>query len=248
MNLRIANESDFLFQVASLCRESSVGHDGVWQVAPFFCSIPHTANALPRLEDLREKLRSEFPLLIEYGEKRARKAFVDGIDTVTKPSYSKRLYNYLDLEIDQISNIEKISSKEPYSSGLAFTIFEPRDIIKRQRPGYVPCIVGGSFILHERELQLNVFFRSQSILEMGIFDLIFLKNLQQDFFSVFEKQKKAPKGCSIGSMNIFFSRVFIHRRLVKRNKNFIRRDEIVDPWIESVRQSLELEQLSQNMV
>lgn len=233
-NFFIRDEVDYLLQSAILCREATPGHDGVWQVAPFFCSIPYSQGYEKRLEELKCALAGKFPQLVAYGEKRAKRAFYQLNDSVTKPSYINRIRNFCHRDIDQVKNINAIAAREKFSSGLVFSVFDPDDLVRRRRPGYVPCIISGTVLLSGCELQLNAFFRSQSVLEMGLFDLLFLRRFQSEFVSAFRGLRCDLSQIECGSLNIFCSRIFIHRRLVKRNNNFIARSALVDDWISAV--------------
>jgi hypothetical protein len=233
-NFTARNELDYLLHAAVLCREVRPAHDGVWQVVPYFCSIPFQDGCIARLESLKEKLRAQFPTLIGYGEKRAERAFQKHHDSITKPSYIKRIENFCGRGLNQVSNMKAIAQKEAYSSGLVFSVFDPEDLVRRQRPGYVPCLVAGSVLIDHGELHLNAFFRSQSILEMALFDLMFLRQFQAQLVDIFQAEDKRHEVLREGPLNIFCSRVFIHRRLVKRNKNFVKRADIVDGWISIV--------------
>jgi hypothetical protein len=232
-NFVIRDEVSFLYNAAYLCRESKRGYDGAWQIAPFQCSIPFENNCLLRLERLKERLAHAFPELIAFGERRAKKAFVDEVDTVTKPSYVRRLRNFCG-KTNQFENMAAIASKEPASGGLVFSVFSPNDLLDRRRPGYVPCLVSGSLLLHAGELQLNAFFRSQSVIEFGIFDLMFLRSLQIEFLEKFKAQAEYKAAVVAGPLNLHFARILIHRRFIKNNVKFVPRSAIVDRWIAEV--------------
>lgn len=233
-NLRILTEVDYLYQAASLCNETRQGSDGAWQIAPFNCSIPFRENCMEDLERLKENLRKRFPTLVEFGEKRAHKAFYQPKSTITKPSYRARLDNYLDSGICQIEVAAEIAKKEPFSGGLVFNVFSPEDLVKRQRPGYVPCLISGSFLVHNNTLQLNAFFRSQSVVEFGLFDMLFLREFQREFLNIIAVRNDRLRLIELGSLNLHFARVLVQRRFVKFNDRFIRRDAIFDDWLETV--------------
>lgn len=230
-NYQISDELSYLYYAASLCAEQKQGYDGCWQIAPFFCSLDYSPKIGAHLNELKTTLKNILPELTAHGEKRADKAFYKFDDTITKPSYIKRIRNYNSEEIDQINSIKNISALEPASGGLSFSVFHPQDLLDRQRPGYVPCLLSGCFLLHEDQLQLNAFFRSQSIIEFGIFDLIFLREFQNEVFELLYGPEKyvtikgKRKRVEIGKLNIHLSRVTIHRRLVKKNNNFIKREK-----------------------
>lgn len=235
-NLSIDSEVAFLFYATTLCKEAKTGYDGAWQIAPFQCSIPYTDKGVSNLIDLKEALADRFPALLAFGEKRAKKAFVSTADTITKPSYIGRIRDFRKNGIDQLCTMTDVASSEPASGGLVFSVFSPHDLIDRRRPGYVPCLISGSFLLHEDELQLNAFFRSQSVVEFGIFDLIFLRQFQLDFLQSYNKN--ARQEARPGSLNLLFGRIIVHRRFLKRNESFIRRDDLIDAWIGQVEQSM----------
>jgi hypothetical protein len=203
---------------------------------PFQCSIPFDQLCLERLHGLKDHLRCNLPRLVEFGEQRAKKAFIETGDTVTKPSYIKRIYNFLDSGSNQVATLANIASREPASGGLVFSVFAPGDLTQRQRPGYVPCLISGSFLLHEDALHLNAFFRSQSVVEFGLFDLIFLRSFQLEFVSRFNEVTTLKRTTVPGPLNLHFGRILIHRRLIKSNKQFVSRSEIVDRWIALVEQ------------
>ena len=232
-NLSIKSELDYLLYGAQLCAEQKSGNDGIKQVAPYYASIPYNVNSVEILNDLIDHLDDYFPDLIGHGRRRAEKAYSTLRGTATKPSYSGRIYGTDGQDIDQVDSMVKIFQKEPYSGGLVFNVFLPEDLQKRQRPGYVPCLVSGSFLLERGELQLNVFFRSQSILEFGIFDLRFLRQFQIDITDRFNEVR--PKRVPLikpGTLNLSAGRVFIHRRLVKiGNYQFKKRDDILESWL-----------------
>jgi hypothetical protein len=180
---------------------------------------------------LKKQLQHKLPKLVDFGERRARKAFIETADTITKPSYTKRIHNFLDTGTNQFEALAKIVSREPASGGLVFSVFSPTDLARRQRPGYVPCLISGSFLLHEDALQLNAFFRSQSIIEFGIFDLIFLRSFQVEFVERFNELAPRRRQTMPGLLNLHFGRILIHRRLIKSDKRFVPRAELVDLWI-----------------
>lgn len=235
-NQNIQDEVHFLYTAVTLCLESGTSNDGIWQVAPFFCSIPYRDNGMERLVNLQVHLSHLFPELIDFGNVRAAKAFKSSLDTITKPSYIGRINNFCGRGIDQIENICNIFLKEPSSGGLIFSVFSPEDILDRKRPGYVPCLIAGSFILHEKELHLNAFFGSQSVLEFGINDLMFLRQLQAKVLQEFSQQGGKGRFSDLkeGPLNLQFARIVIQRRLMRSRRGFVRRDQVVSNWIKSV--------------
>jgi hypothetical protein len=83
--------------------------------------------------------------------------------------------------------------------------------------GYVPCLVAGSFLLDEGQLTLNAFFRSQSIVEFGLYDLLFLRDLQSEMAERFAYRNGAFE-IACGSLNLTFGRIIVQRRLARRRK------------------------------
>ncbi len=233
-NFIIRNEASFLYNAVDLCRETRSGNDGAWQVAPFQCSIPYSENALERIEALKKRLKFQFPDLYQYGENRAKKAYNSSHDTITKPSYNTRIENYKGSGLNQLNSIEKIGSRDKCSGGLVFSVFSPEDLVKRNRPGYVPCLIAGSFLEHDGELQLNAFFRSQSVVEFGLFDLEFLRRIQVDMVSRICTMKDDPDYVRAGSLNLHFARILVQRRLQRNRNGFIKRDAILDAWLRVV--------------
>lgn len=237
-NLSIRSELDYLFYGAQLCAEQKPGNDGIKQVAPFFASIPYHPKSIERLNELIDCLEVKFPQLVNHGRRRAAKAFETIRGTTTKPSYSGRIHGTDGHDLNQIDALVNIFRKEPYSGGLVFSVFMPVDLVKRRRPGYVPCLVSGSFLVENDEVQLNVFFRSQSVLEFGVFDLRFLREFQNNVTDRFNSVRaiRVPE-LKPGSLNISAGRIFIHRRLVKiGNHQFQKRDEILGTWFKEMQE------------
>nr|WP_321457088.1 hypothetical protein [uncultured Cohaesibacter sp.] len=233
-NFFIRNEASFLYYAVELCRETKCGSDGAWQVAPFQCSIPYSENALGKIEALKQRIKTQFPDLYEYGANRAKKAYHSSSDTITKPSYNARLKNYKGTGLNQLVSIEQIGSRNKCSGGLVFSVFSPEDLVKKHRPGYVPCLIAGSFLEHDGELQLNAFFRSQSVVEFGLFDLEFLRRIQVDMVSRICNMRNDPDYVRAGSLNLHFARILVQRRLQRNSNGFIKRDAILDAWLKVV--------------
>jgi hypothetical protein len=234
-NLNIRDEVSLLFLGAQLCFEGRSGYDGAWQVAPLFCSIPYKRDCLERLKNLKDRLAKQFPELIEFGDARAARAFQSTRHSITKPSYVLRLSRYGASGQNQIENILRIADKEPASGGLVFSVFEAADLESRFRPGYVPCLVSGSFLLHENEFQMNAFFRSQSIIEFGLQDIMFLRQFQiETVAKVNDQCAKRAKPFEMGALNIHFGRIIIQRRLMRNKHGFVPRSQIVESWLRLV--------------
>jgi thymidylate synthase len=233
-NFVIRNEASFLYNAVDLCRENKSGNDGAWQVAPFQCSIPFSEQTLENIGALKQRIRASFPALYDYGANRANKAYNSSGDTITKPSYNTRIENYLGSGLNQLDCIENIGSQERCSGGLVFSVFSPEDLVRRNRPGYVPCLIAGSFLEHEGELQLNVFFRSQSVVEFGIFDLEFLRKMQVEMVSRICDAKDEPAYVQAGSLNLHFARILVQRRLQRNRHGFIKRDHVLEDWLRVV--------------
>ncbi|HEV3397213.1 MAG TPA: hypothetical protein VG100_13795 [Xanthobacteraceae bacterium] len=246
-NLDIRDEVSLLFFAVLLCTESKSGYDGSWQVAPLFCSLPYRDNCLDRLLALKQRLGDRFPQLIAFGDRRAAKAYQSQYHSITKPSYILRLRKYGSQKRSQIRNITQIAHEEPASGGLVFSVFKPSDLEQRLRPGYVPCLISGSFLLHEDEFQMNVFFRSQSVVEFGIQDLIFLRQFQAEMVGEVNAGRTVAKRKQVapGALNIHFGRVIIQRRLMRHNRMFVRREQILEPWLKIVERFMQEQQFVQ---
>jgi hypothetical protein len=142
--------------------------------------------------------------------------------------------------------MEQIVRKEPGSGGLVFSVFHPRDLYERLRPGYVPCLISGSFLVHQRELQLNAFFRSQSVIEFGLHDLLFLRRLQKDFLNRLQNVKKFRR-IKLGTLSLFLGRAIVQRRIARRRIKLssssyrhvcLHREDVVPTWLEIVERHL----------
>jgi hypothetical protein len=236
------SELHFLHATVLDCIGKTVGRDCAWQLAPVFASIPYTRDSIAGLEALECVIEAQLPELSDHGKKRAVKAYVRTADTITKPSYIGRLTqgHVWSMRRDQRDTLADCFIREPLSGGLVFSIFHPRDLLERRRPGYVPCLVAGSFLVHRRQLHVNAFFRSQSVLEFGIQDLLFLRRFQIQFLkslSVVPRHalpKRLGSHCQIapGPLNLHFARVVIPSRLARNRKGYLRRCEVVERWME----------------
>lgn len=252
MAITIHPDSDlaFLHEVARACRGRAVGRDVVWQVAPVMASIPYRDGIVPALERLEESIADAFPRLAEHGRRRASRAYESKRDTLTKPSYWRRLWtSYPGAEEPQVDVLESRLVAEPTSGGLVFSVFHPKDLQDRRRPGYVPCLVSGSLLLHGSALQLNAFFRSQSIVEFGIHDLIFLRRFQLGFIKAvdtypgawFPVRGSLPKEIQPGPMNLHLARAIVQHRLARGRSGHLLRSDIFDPWVRLVASFIEEE-------
>lgn len=211
-------EVHFLHRIVEYCRDAGEKKcDGMWQVAPVFCKIAYSQDGLQRLVALDAAIRDELPELHKFGKDRARRAYHSVSDTLTKPSYIGRLLDFhREGRGSQLDTIANILHHEPTSGGLVFSIFHPDDLRNRPRPGYVPCLISGSFLVHARKFQINAFFRSQSVVEFGIHDLLFLRRIQQEAF-VEIKRTKRLRDLQIGSINLFLARAIVQRRIARRS-------------------------------
>lgn len=243
------SELHFLYDTVRRCRGNSVGRDNVWEVAPVFACIPHSTRAIQDLELFEQAISAELPQLCVHGRKRATKAFIQERDTITKPSYIARLTSGRSWSMlqSQRDTLVDTFAREPLSGGLVFSVFHPRDLVNRRRPGYVPCLVSGTFLLHKQQLHLSAFFRSQSILEFGIYDLLFLRRFQQQFLDciaaiprdVVPQRIRSMYQVRPGPLNLHFSRVVVPSRLARNRKGYVRRADVLDCWLEVLVQTIE---------
>lgn len=211
------------------CEESPRGHNNSLQVAPYTASIQACDTTLLELEELRCSLAAAIPELVDFGEKRANRAFNSTKDTTTKPSYVGRIRGTSGENIDQLEHIVSISGNEQKSGGLVFSVFLPSDYTRRNRPGYIPCLLAGSFFEDREGLHLNAFFRSQSLVEFGLFDLIFLRNLQEEMLARIS-EKSNRNDLVLGPLNLFFSRILIQRQMLKKGNKALHRDKVLPYW------------------
>jgi hypothetical protein len=210
------SEIHFLHNIVEYCRDGGEKHDGIWQAAPVFCRIPFSADGVERLIALNAAIQRELPELHKFGNDRARRAYHSARDTLTKPSYIGRLRDFgKEGHGCQLENIGEILRREPTSGGLVFSVFHPSDIRNRFRPGYVPCLISGSFLVHDREFQINAFFRSQSVIEFGLHDLLFVRRIQQEVFAGIARAKQL-RHLVLGSLNLFLGRAIVQRRIARR--------------------------------
>ena len=245
-------EIQFLRNLLLLCKHGGRHQDGIWQVSPVHARIPYSVTSIKLMESFSEDLAAHIPELWSFGSKRAKKAYSSRKHTISKPSYIARLRNYCnEWRACQIESILSLFEREPFSGGLVFSIFHPSDILQRFRPGYVPCLISGVFLKVGQELHLNAFFRSQSIIEFGLYDLMFLRSLQKELVSrIKEKKPRAKIEC--GALNLSFSRAIVQRRLARRRIKdlsgelrhvYLNRSQIVDKWLDIAKSYCEEEDI-----
>jgi hypothetical protein len=250
------SEIHFLHTVVEACRAGGEKHDGIWQAAPVFCTIPFSPLGIKQLISLDATIRDVLPDLHRFASNRAARAYNSTKDTLTKPSYISRIRNFQNEGVGcQIKNIHNILREEPSSGGLVFSVFHPGDICKRFRPGYVPCLISGSFLIHDRHVQLNAFFRSQSVVEFGLHDLLFLRRLQHEVYSA-AVQTRRLRTLRIGTLNLMLGRAIVQRRIARRRVSVARgtrkhvsipRETIVPKWLKIVENQLRTSTPSQIM-
>jgi hypothetical protein len=241
------SELDFLYKVVLSCRDKRHGRDGIWQLAPVQCTILWTNDSATKLEELAERIGNKFPRLKRFAADRVRKAYGNHQDTITKPNYARRIdTNYVGYNGSQIERIVQLYTREPDSGGMVFSVFHPSDLSSRRRPGYVPCLLTGVFLVHHGEVHLNAFFRSQSIVEFGIADLVFLRKLQISFADQIAgvplermPRRRGPPKLRPGPLNLQFGRIIIQDRVARDRSGFLRRAEIMDEWLDLLREILE---------
>jgi hypothetical protein len=244
-------ELEFLYDTVRAAKGKCVGRDAVWQLAPVFASIRYSSDSTARLRSFAEAIQISLPRLANHGQNRARKAFVRGADTITKPSYVARLDrgDVWGLSESQRSVLIENFVREPLTGGLVFSVFHPRDLLDRKRPGYIPCLVSGSLLVHKKSLQLNAFFRSQSIIEFGVHDLLFLRDLQADFLrsaASYEdehfpsRMRRIYRKLTPGRINLHFGRIVIPSRLARNRSGHLHRSDTVDVWMSQLVEQIDL--------
>jgi hypothetical protein len=241
--MRFDDDLQFLHCLVVALESVRRGVDGMWQVSPVFASITHHADTIGRLQSFELGLEKVLPDLVRFGRMRAKRAYGSHADTITKPNYANRLRRSSDTTgLSQLETIEELFSLEPSSGGLVFSVFNPIDLHKRFRPGYVPCLVSGSVLVSNQSVSLNAFFRSQSIVEFGLYDLLFLRELQHQLAAKFMERDRSLK-LKVGPLNLFLARAIIQRRLARRTKHIsagksrythIPRDIGLEKWLEVI--------------
>lgn len=232
----------FLYSVAKECHNNPVGRDGVWQAAPIQGSIKYSDRDAKSLKEFESSLHESIPELAEHGRKRAKKAYKSKVDTITKPSYIKRITkNVEEKKTSQVDYIKRKFVDQPYSGGLVFSVFSPNDLFDGYRPGYIPCLVSGSFLFHQGKVHLNAFFRSISILEFGVHDLLFLWRFQRSVVNEvssrpMEDFPKRHNFSSIepGPLNLHMSRAVIERRLARGGGTHLDRNRVYEVWTDII--------------
>lgn len=249
-HLESSNEIIFLRDASRLIESVKCRKDGFKVLPALSVCIQPSADWENTLLNLSSWVEMAIPKLFEFGEKRAHKAFISTSDTITKPSYSKRLVEpFLGASNAQIENLVRLFKKEPNSGGLVFTVFEPKDLEFRRRPGYVPCIVAGTFQKVGDRLDLMTFFRSQSLIEFAIFDLLFLRSLQTVFIERVRTNDDRFQDLKVGQLNLTYNRIVVPDRLAKKKTSWVHRNEALPAWldvIERAAQSIDLLSNSSN--
>jgi hypothetical protein len=72
--------------------------------------------------------------------------------------------------------------------------------------------------------------------EFGLFDLIFLRSFQLKFIDRYNAVAPRKRPTIPGPLNLHFGRILIHRRLIKTDRKFVARAQLVDRWIGLVEQ------------
>lgn len=232
------SDLSFLYSSAKKCKNNPVGRDNIWQASPIQGIIPYKKNTIENLKNFEDDIAESIPRLGKYGRRRANKAYVRYSDTITKPSYINRLKGEVSgYEYSQFDQVERQFVSQPYSGSLVFSIFKPNDLFERRRPGYVPCLVSGSFVFDGDELHLNAFFRSMSIIEFGVYDMIFLRKTQMEVIENIScyNEEDFPKRHKLGDVkpgpiNIQMGRCIIQKRIARNTNGHIPRNEAYEIW------------------
>jgi len=228
------NELQSYLQLLQLIKEQGYKSSRYLELPNCLLSIPYDESNFKEFIAFKKKHLEIVGRTAKASWERAERVYTTNQDRISKPSYLKRLNSFKTLlsgrevEIDQLENIIFELADKPKYSLLVFSIFSPKDLIEKKRPGYVPCPLVGDFKFRKGELQLNVFFRSHDALNFGVADIFFLRQLQ---FYVLEKAKsvttyKNLKKGVIGSLNLHFSRVFIPLRMEMKKGDYINGKEI----------------------
>ena len=89
---------------------------------------------------------------------------------------------------------------------------------------------GFRFVFEDQEgLHLNAFFRSQSLVEFGLFDLLYLRLLQDEVCKEISEATQSPH-LKPGPLNLFFARIIIQRQMLKKGNIALHRDKVFPFW------------------
>lgn len=232
--LECTNEITAVHAVQQLILSKGFKSNRYLEINNLLLSVDNTEDGVDNLEALKNDFLKIVGESAKQAIERTHRVFDTLEDKITKPSYLKRLRAYEDIlddqiiEIDQLENIINELAKKPRYSLLSFVFLKPQDLIKKQRPGYVPCPIAGDFKFRNGELQLNVFFRSQDAMNFLFPDLIKLRELQNFVLQAaqeitkFEELKKGR----IGKLTLHCSRSYIPLRMEPRKKVYINWNEI----------------------
>jgi hypothetical protein len=166
----------------------------------------------------------------EKGWNRATRVYTSTQHRQSKPSYLARLFDYPDQSrrakkqgINQIDSIVQDLIIKPGYSCLSFVILRPADLIDKFRPGYVPCPIAGDFKFRDKRLDLSVMFRTSDALAVGYADIFYLRELQGQVLNqaIELSNKKALSEATLGSLNLFFSRTYIPKRIKNKDGSSI---------------------------
>jgi hypothetical protein len=209
-------------------------------------SISYTSKGLKEFSKYKDRFLEIVGSTALASLKRADRVYNSGMDRMTKPNYFRRMHNYQELvdgnelNVSQIDNIVLEFAKKPKHSLLTFSIFRPADLLKKKRPGYVPCPIAGDFKFRKNELHLNVFFRSNDALNFLYPDIHYLRVLQKrvlDQAKMLSNNDKL-KRAKLGKLNLYFSRIYLPLRMEMVKKQYINGREMRHK-IESLTNDLE---------
>jgi hypothetical protein len=166
----------------------------------------------------------------EKGWNRATRVYTTSQHRQSKPSYLARLLDYPDQPrkakkqgVNQIESIIQDLIAKPGYSCLSFVILRPADLIDKFRPGYVPCPIAGDFKFRDSRLDLSIMFRTSDALSVGYADIYYLRELQKQVLNQAQElsDKTQLTEGTPGSLNLFFSRTYIPKRIKNKNGSSI---------------------------
>jgi thymidylate synthase len=120
---------------------------------------------------------------------------------------------------NQYANMVRLLARFPGSSSACATFLLPKDIMRAHAiQASVPCPLSFTVNIMDDKVSLNVFFRSQDILNLALCDMYFLSKLQERLIADLGRLRGVKDECrpKPGAMTFFVSNAFIrkgHREL-----------------------------------
>jgi len=253
--LEAKNELFALHDLLDLILKKGTANGNYLEVLSCLLTIHFDSSEWERYIQFRDEVLDIGGDITKVGWDRASRVYSSTEDRPTKPSYLKRLIAYpdrprrCDTSQCKLNQLEKICielAKKPGYSNLSFVILRPADLYDQFRPGYVPCAIAGDFKFRNGRLDLSVMFRTSDAFAVGYADIYYLRRIQEKILmeSQMLTSKKALKNGTIGDLNLYFSRSYVERVKVFKNKkgSSSRRVKVI-PLVEMLIREIEAYQL-----